>query len=199
MVKPSSGMIDRRARVSFLAGYQGGFRLTHTGRQNIYFAARAYGADERVIFDFVRAVTELNGALEKPMRELSLQSRIALSYALVYALPFDTYVFDNIVGPVGSDIPDFYHRCRAMFEARAQDSGLIISTRVASVAEQYCDCAVVIDDRDAIFFDNVYDAIWYFERNDAGAARTAEDGVDDGSGENDAFDDDRDELTGTDA
>lgn len=192
MIKPSAGLIDRQAKVSFLAGYQGGFRLTHTGRQNIFFAARAYGADEREIFEFVRTVTDLNGALDKPMRDLSLQSRIALSYALTYALPFDTYVFDNIVGPVGSDIPDFFHRCRAMFEARALDSGLILSTRVASVAEQYCDCAVVIDDGDLLFFDNVYDAIWFFERSGPALVASAEDAP----GADDSLDDERDELAG---
>ncbi len=191
MLKPSSGIIDRRARVSFLAGYQGGFRLTHTGRQNIFFAARAYGADEREVFDFVRTVTDLNGALDKPMRDLSLQTRIGLSYALTYALPFDTYVFDNIVGPVGSDIPDFFHRCRAMFEARALDSGLIISTRNASVAEQYCDCAVVIYDLGLLYFDNVYDAIWFFERNGPKDSNLPGDLTDEGE----QFDEDRDELS----
>jgi capsular polysaccharide transport system ATP-binding protein len=191
MIKPSSGFIDRRVRVSFLAGYQGGFRLTHTGRQNIFFAARAYGANEREVFEFVKTVTDLNGALDKPMRDLSLQTRIGLSYALTYALPFDAYVFDNIVGPVGSDIPDFFHRCRAMFEARALDSGLIISTRNAAVAEQYCDCAVVIHENDLLYFENVYDAIWFFDRNGPGASNLA----DDFAGEDEQFDEDRDELS----
>lgn len=190
MMQPTSGRIDRRVRVSFPAGYQGGFRLSHTGRQNIFFAARVHGANEREVFDFVRAVTDLNGALEKPMRDLSLQTRIGLSYALTYALPFDAYVFDNIVGPVGSDIPDFFHRCRAMFEARSRDSGLIISTRNASVAEQYCDCAVVIHERNLLYFDNVYDAIWYFERNGA-VPDAATDGFPDQA--DDDFDEDRDE------
>jgi capsular polysaccharide transport system ATP-binding protein len=114
-----------------------------------------------------------------------------LSYALTYALPFDTYVFDNIVGPVGSDIPDFFHRCRAMFDARALDSGLIISTRNASVAEQYCDCAVVIHERDLLFFDNVYDAIWFFERNGPATPYFA----DEPSEQGEEFDEDRDELS----
>lgn len=172
LVAPSSGRIDRHCRLSFPGGFQGGFRLTHSGRQNIMFAANIYDADPLEVLHFVRAVTGLGDALEGPLRSLSFQNRVSLSYALTYALPFDTYLFDNTIASVGSGLPEFQSRCRQMYEGRTRDAGSIVATRQPRTAEQFCDCAFVIRGGDLVYFETVRDAITVFEA-DAAEATTA--------------------------
>lgn len=164
-VMPQRGAIERRATVSFVAGFQGGFRVTQTGRQNIMFAARAYGADPFEVFEFVREVTGFGAALDLPMRQISLPNRISLSYVLTYALPFDIYLFDNVIGPVLSEIPDFSALCLQMYERRTAEAGAILATRNPYVAQKYCDCALVLRDRQLVFFEELHDGLAVFEHD----------------------------------
>ena len=162
---PKAGKIDRFEQLSFPAGFQGGFRLTHTGRQNIMFAARAYGADPHEVFEFVRHITGFGDTLDLPMRQLSLHNRVSLSYVLTYALPFDCYLFDNIIGPVGSEIPDFLNICQEMYARRTAERGAIVATRNSYIAEKYCDCAIVLRDRKLEFYDDVRQGIIVYEQD----------------------------------
>lgn len=163
IIMPDAGRIEREAQVSFPAGFQGAFRLTHTGRRNIRFAGRAYGADPGDVFDFVRAVTGFGDLLDAPMRNISLQNRISVAYALVYALPFDVYLFDNVVGPIAGEIPGFHALCQEMFDRRMEEAGAILATRNPYVASKFCDCAVVMRDAGLTFYDNLHDGLAAFE------------------------------------
>ena len=172
-VAPQRGSIERRAAVSYVAGFQGGFRVTQTGRQNIMFAARAYGADPFEVFEFVREVTGFGASLDLPMRQISLPNRISLSYALTYALPFDIYLLDNVIGPVMSEVPFFSALCQQMYDRRTAEAGAILATRNPYVARKYCDCALVLRDRGLVFFEDLYDGLAVFE-NDLLAAESDE-------------------------
>ena len=164
LITPKRGRIERFASLSFPAGYQRGFRVAHSGRQNVMFAAKIYGADPQEVFAFVSAVTGLGEQLEQPLRNLPVQSRIRLSYALTYAIPFDTYLFDNHIGGVD---PEFRARCQAMLEGRTRNAGAILATRQPRVAEQLCDCAYVIRNNGLTFFENIGEAIAVFEADTA--------------------------------
>ncbi len=152
LISPSSGSIYRSARLSFPAGYQRGFRLNASVRQNLTFAAQIYDADEEDLCAFVSDVTELEPMLDAPLKELAVQERINLSFALTYALPFDTYMFDNTIGTGDAK---FRARCEAMYDARARESGMIVATKTPRIALQLCDCALVIGNHGLTFFDNV--------------------------------------------
>lgn len=168
-IAPSHGRIERHAKTSFVAGFQGGFRVTQSGRQNIMFAARAYGADPFEVFDFVRDVTGFGAALDLPMRQLSLPNRISLSYVLAYALPFDIYLLDNVIGPVLSEIPDFAALCQEMYFRRMQEAGSIVATRNPFVAQKFCDSALLLREGKLIYMDDLPEALGIFH-NDAMAA-----------------------------
>jgi len=164
---PSHGRIERFARLSFPAGYQRGFRMANSARQNILFAAKIYGADAEEVFAFVDAVTEIGPGMEPPMRDLAVQDRLNISYALTYAIPFDTYLFDNTIG---HGKPAFRERCMAMFEERTETCGAIIATRFPRLATQLCDCALLIRDGQVEFFDDLKEALALFAADNALAA-----------------------------
>ena len=82
LMAPSSGTIHRMARLSFPAGYQRGFRMGASVRQNLAFAAQIYDADEGDLFEFVGEVTGLQDLLDAPLKDLAVQERVNLSFAL---------------------------------------------------------------------------------------------------------------------
>ena len=49
---PNSGRVRRSVRVSWPLGFAGGFHHLMTGRDNVKFVARAYGADVRKVLTF---------------------------------------------------------------------------------------------------------------------------------------------------
>jgi len=168
VIDPVEGRIERFAHLSFPAGYSRAFRFGNPLRQNLAFAARVYDADPDEVIDFIAGLLALTGELDRPMRDLPIPTRLALSFALTYALPFDTYLFDNIIGPGDPATRDLW---RQLYDARTATAGAILATRQARVAESYCDCGLVLR-RDAapIFCDDIRDAIVLFEEENAAAA-----------------------------
>ncbi|MBX9883565.1 MAG: ATP-binding cassette domain-containing protein [Novosphingobium sp.] len=157
---PQAGRIERTAQLSFPGGFQRGFRQTSTMRQNAMFAARIYGADPDEVVDFLGDVCQLQDELEFPLRELSVPTRIAFSYLLTYTLPFDCYLFDNVIGPPQPEVRDL---CARLYAARSAEAGTILATRQPRTAEQYCDCGIVLAEGKALFFDTIAEALAVFD------------------------------------
>ena len=169
LMAPSSGTIHRMARLSFPAGYQRGFRMGASVRQNLAFAAQIYDADEGDLFEFVGEVTGLQDLLDAPLKDLAVQERVNLSFALTYALPFDTFLFDNTIGAGDAA---FRERCQAMYDARAQEAGTIVATKNTRTAQQLCDCAVVISDFGLTFYDDIEAGVAAFNEQPGAVAQT---------------------------
>ena len=172
LVKPNHGYVERFTRLSFPGGFLRGFRPAHTGRHNIEFAAKIYDADPREVVEFVRHVSGLGNKIDMHMRLMTPQDRARLSYTLMYALPFDTYLFDNSIGAID---PEFRARCEAMFAARMATAGAIVATAQTRIARQHCDCAYVIRNKGLTFYEDVPEAISVFEGDVAAAASVAGD------------------------
>src|SRR5882672_11422207 len=56
---PDRGRVRRRGRVSFPLGYGGTFHGALSGRENVAFIARVYGADLNTAIDYVADFAEL--------------------------------------------------------------------------------------------------------------------------------------------
>jgi capsular polysaccharide transport system ATP-binding protein len=173
VIDPTEGKIVRRARLSYPAGYNRAFRTSNSVRQNVMFAAQIYDADPAEVVDFIAGILDLHAELDRPMRDLPIPLRMTLAFALTYALPFDTYLFDNVIGPGDVATRDLW---RQLFEARAATSGMIFATRLPRMAEMYCDCALVLRPAgNPVFCDDLRDGLALFEADTlaAGAARAA--------------------------
>ena len=64
---PTSGKIRRNVKISWPLGFASAFNPLMTGRNNITFAARAYGQDVREVLDFVEDFSELGDYLDVPI------------------------------------------------------------------------------------------------------------------------------------
>src|ERR1700709_188315 len=64
---PNSGRIRRSVRISWPLGFAGGFHPQMTGRENVKFVARVYGADIRKTMDFVEDFAEIGDYINVPI------------------------------------------------------------------------------------------------------------------------------------
>ncbi len=160
LIDPDSGTIKRHARVSFPVGYGGGLKGTITVRENVAFVSELYGADPKEVITFVEQVAGLGDLWDLPLRKVPGPFRVRLTYTLSYAIPFDVYLVDNMVG-MGD--PEFRAKCEAMFETRAEQSGFILTTRHARYAKRFAEAAGILYRGRLWVFDNVDEAISAYE------------------------------------
>jgi len=164
--EPQQGRIERFARLSFPAGYQRAFRFSNTAKQNAIFAARIYDADPDEVLHFVVTLSGLGDLLERPMRDMSVPARLIFGYVLTYALPFDTYLFDNIIGPAVTGTRELWEQ---LYAARTRESGAILATRQPKVAEQFCDCILLMNRDGVVYYDDLKEGLAAFAEQRAAA------------------------------
>jgi capsular polysaccharide transport system ATP-binding protein len=85
---PDRGVITRYARVSFPLGFGGTFHGGLSGRENVAFIARIYGAGVRTTIDYVEAFSELGEYFQMPVNTYSAGMRARLAFATCLAIDF---------------------------------------------------------------------------------------------------------------
>lgn len=158
---PNSGRVRRTIAVSWPLGFAGGFHPHMTGRENVKFVARAYGADIHEVIEFVEDFSELGDYLDAPYKTYSSGMMARLAFGLSMAIRFDCYLVDEITA-VGD--ARFQEKCRRAFEMRRQDSDLIIVSHHMSTIRDFCNRAAVLVDGKLRMFDSVEEAIEVYNR-----------------------------------
>jgi capsular polysaccharide transport system ATP-binding protein len=158
---PNAGRIRRSVRVSWPLGFSGGFHPLMTGRENVKFVARVYGAGIRQVIDFVEDFSELGDYMDVPIKTYSSGMMARLAFGLSMAIEFECYLIDEITA-VG-DIK-FQARCKAAFDARRKYSDLIVVSHSMSTIKSYCDCGAVLVDGQLMMFETVDKAVEVYNR-----------------------------------
>jgi capsular polysaccharide transport system ATP-binding protein len=138
---PDRGRITRYARVSFPLGFSGTFHGALSGRENVGFIARVYGASVKKTVRYVQDFAELADYFEMPVNTYSSGMRARLAFATCLAIDFDLYLIDEAT-EVGDE--RFRRRCAAAFRERARSSDIILVTHNARTLRQYCDQGAVL-------------------------------------------------------
>jgi capsular polysaccharide transport system ATP-binding protein len=158
---PNSGKVRRSVRVSWPVGFSGGFDPRMTGRENVAFAARVYGADVRKVIHFVEDFAELGDYMDVPVRTYSSGMGARLAFGMSMAIEFDVYLVDEALA-VGDT--RFVKRCEGIFEQRRKNSGLIMVSHSMGSVKQYCDCGGVLVEGQLFMFETVDKAIEMYNR-----------------------------------
>jgi capsular polysaccharide transport system ATP-binding protein len=158
---PNSGTVRRDVRVSWPLGFAGGFHPQMTGRENVHFVARIYGADVRNTDEFVEDFSELGEYLDAPVKTYSSGMMARLGFAMSMAIEFDVYLIDEVLA-VGD--ARFQAKCQEAFTHRRKNAGLIVVSHSMPTINAYCDRAGVLVDGQVIMFDNVGKAIEMYNR-----------------------------------
>ena len=159
--RPNSGLVRRYVRFSWPLGFASAFSPLMTGRNNVTFAARAYGQDVRRVLDFVEDFCELGDYLDVPFKTYSSGMGARLAFALSMAIDFDCYLIDEITATGDAR---FAARCQAAFAERRSRSDVIMVSHAVGTIKDYCDRGAVLVDGRLMTFDDIDQAIDMYNR-----------------------------------
>jgi len=158
---PDFGVVRRYARVSFPLGFGGTFHGALSGRENVAFVARIYGAGTRGVLHYVAEFSELGEYLHMPVNTYSAGMRARLAFATCLALDFDLYLIDEV-----TEVGDrrFRQKCAAAFRERMQRSDIILVTHNIHTLRQYCDRGAILANGELTLFDDIDTALGQYHR-----------------------------------
>lgn len=158
---PDRGIVRRYARVSFPLGFGGTFHGALSGRENVAFIARIYGAAIGATIDYVEAFSELDEYFEMPVNTYSAGMRARLAFAACLAIDFDVYLIDEV-----TEIGDqrFRRKCADAFRERMSRSDIILVTHNVQTIRQYCDKGAVLADGELAIYDDIGTALGQYHR-----------------------------------
>lgn len=159
--QPDSGMITRTKRVSWPIGFAGSFHGSLTGKENLRFTSRIYGADIRRVANFVQDFTELGDYLDMPFRTYSAGMKAKLAFSLSMAIGFDYYLIDEAfsVGDV-----TFRKRAEKLFEERKRHATVIVVSHNIQTIRKHCDNAVVLVNGKLKMFPRIQGAVNFYNK-----------------------------------
>lgn len=153
---PSSGKILSTGTISWPVGFSGSFSSQLTGEQNCRFVARVYGVDTEELLHFVEDFAELGDHFRLPIRTYSSGMRSRLAFGLSMAVPFDTYLVDE-VSAVGDAA--FKAKSNRVFNERMSQAGAIVVSHSMGLLREICHAGAVLEQGQLSFYPNIDDAI----------------------------------------
>ncbi|OZI74936.1 ABC transporter ATP-binding protein [Bordetella genomosp. 12] len=143
MELPDSGVVRRRARVSYPLGFAGAISSSMTGRDNVRFIARVYGCDVAEVERFVQEFSELGRAYDLPVSTYANSMRARLSYGVSMALACDVYVVDEMLA-VGD--MDFKRKCLEVFAERSRGATILMTSSSTTTVRRFCTHGLILRD-----------------------------------------------------
>jgi capsular polysaccharide transport system ATP-binding protein len=159
---PDRGSVRREARVSFPLGYGGTFHGALSGRENVVFIARVYGASVRAMLRYVEEFAELGAYFDMPVNTYSAGMRARLAFAACLAVDFDVYLIDEVT-ETGDE--RFRRKCAAAFRERMARSDIILVTHNRQTIRQYCDLGAVLANGTLRLYDDMTSALDRYSRS----------------------------------
>ncbi|MEL6292760.1 MAG: ABC transporter ATP-binding protein [Pseudomonadota bacterium] len=159
---PTMGEVYSTGSISWPVGFAGSFHPELSGAQNVRFVARIYGVDTDQLVDYVRDFAELGPHFTQPFRTYSAGMRSRLAFGTSMGIKFDTYLVDEVTS-VGDAA--FRTKSREVLNARLQSSGAIVVTHSMPLLRDICDSAVILENGDLEFIEDINEAISRHEAN----------------------------------
>ena len=157
---PTAGTVRRTSRVSWPIKFSGGLHASLTGRENMRFTCRIYGADIKAVTDFVEDFSELGIYMDMPIRTYSSGMKAKLAFGLSMAIGFDFYLIDE-----GYAVGDatFREKSERVFQERRANATCLLITHSASLVRKICDKAAILKNGKLLFFETVDEALAYYK------------------------------------
>lgn len=153
---PTSGQILSTGTISWPVGFAGSFNGQLTGEQNCRFVARVYGVDTDEMRDFVEDFAELGDHFYLPFRTYSSGMKARLAFGVSMAVPFDTYLVDE-VSAVGDAA--FKEKSNRVFAERMSAAGAIVVSHSMVMLRRTCQAGAVLENGTLSYFHDIEDAI----------------------------------------
>jgi len=156
---PDSGTIITDKSISWPVGLSGGFQGSMTGRENIKFVSRVYGAVGDAMRQKVRYVedfAEIGSWIDEPVKTYSSGMRSRLAFGLSMAFDFDYYLIDEVMS-VGD--AQFKRKCAEVFQERLQKSKVVLVSHNMPEIQKLCDVVLLVRDGGIEIYDDVAEGI----------------------------------------
>jgi capsular polysaccharide transport system ATP-binding protein len=156
---PDSGTIVTDKSISWPVGLSGGFQGSMTGRENIKFVSRVYGAvgdAMRQKVSYVEDFAEIGDWIDEPVKTYSSGMRSRLAFGLSMAFEFDYYLIDEVMS-VGD--AHFRRKCTDVFEERLQKSKVVLVSHNMPEIKKLCDVVLLVRDGGVQIYDDVDEGI----------------------------------------
>ncbi|MGE8304090.1 MAG: ABC transporter ATP-binding protein [Pseudomonas kermanshahensis] len=156
---PDSGTIATDRSISWPVGLTGGFQGSMTGRDNIKFVCRVYGATGEAMREKVRYVqefAEIGDWIDEPIKTYSSGMRSRVAFGLSMAFDFDYYLIDEVMS-VGD--AQFKRKCADVFKEKLQTSNVVLVSHSMPEIKKLCDVVLLVRDGGIQVYDDVAEGI----------------------------------------
>lgn len=156
---PDSGTIVTDRSISWPVGLTGGFQGSMTGRDNVKFVCRIYGAIGDAMREKIRYVqefAEIGDWIDEPIKTYSSGMRSRLAFGLSMAFDFDYYLIDEVMS-VGD--AQFKRKCAEVFKERLRKSNVVLVSHSMPEIEKLCDIVLLVRDGGIQIYDDVSEGI----------------------------------------
>jgi lipopolysaccharide transport system ATP-binding protein len=167
LIKPDTGRVTMRGRVSALIALGAGFNPILTGRENIYVNGAVLGLTKKEIdakFDEIVDFAELWDFIDTPVQSYSSGMLVRLGFAVATALKPDVLLLDEILA-VG-DLK-FRIKCyRKMDEIRENAAMIFVSHSLEQIG-RICSSALVLDKGKILHYGDVSQGLQLYNSLDS--------------------------------
>lgn len=156
---PDSGRIITNQRISWPVGLSGGFQGSLTGRQNVKFVCRVFGADGgdmRNKVNYVQDFAEIGEYFDQPVKTYSSGMKARVAFGLSLAFDFDYYLVDEAMS-VGD--AHFREKAAQAFKDRVDRAKIILVTHGMGQVRKLCDYVLLVNDGKVQEFEDVEEGI----------------------------------------
>jgi len=152
---PDSGRIISDRSMSWPVGLSGGFQGSLTGRENVKFVCRIYGAQGdamRRAIQYVEGFADIGEYFDLPVKSYSSGMRARVAFGMSLAFDFDYYLVDEAFS-----VGDAHFRVKAIqeFKAKVDAANLIFVSHDMGQVKKLCDIVLLVQDGRIVQFDNV--------------------------------------------
>ena len=175
IIKPSEGRVAVGGRIGSLLELGAGFHPDFSGRENVFLNGAIYGlrrAQIRERFDEIVAFSELEQAIDRPVRTYSSGMYMRLGFAIAAHLDADVLLLDEVFA-VGDEA--FQRKCFGkVFEFKQRGGTIVFVSHDASQVERLCERAVLLREGRLAFDGPTHEAIVRYRKALAADADPAE-------------------------
>jgi len=152
ILRPSSGLVDVRGRVSSLLELGAGFNGELSGRDNVYLNASLLGLSRKetdALFDAIVSFAELEDFIDNPVKHYSSGMYVRLGFAVAVHVDPDILLVDEVLA-VGDEA--FAKKCLdKIAEFQQEGRTILFVTHSLDLVDQICDRGIVLDHGRVVF------------------------------------------------
>ena len=152
ILRPSSGEVEVRGRVSSLLELGAGFNGELSGRDNVYLNASLLGLSRKEtdgLFDSIVAFSELEDFIDNPVKHYSSGMYVRLGFAVAVHVDPDILLVDEVLA-VGDEA--FAKKCLdKIAEFQREGRTILFVTHSLDLVDRICDRGIVLDHGRVVF------------------------------------------------